>query len=240
MMKRMFLILTILALVGCGVEENDGDFDNEIADTDSDTGEPEENDAVEGTLEACQDGKDNDSDGYTDCNDQDCGIYAVCASADADADADADSDADTDADTDCAPCPFKTDGPYNLNVSTDYVLGYGDNSGCVKMVGEFIHSWEWKEGMILGDNNADGYVGMTFTNKSSLPKGMYRFSYIGAADCSISSYYWADYGVDREEMFELDEECLRFIECPNDDGCNLKIAVDDNGNITGAGNAPSL
>ncbi|MBN1584757.1 hypothetical protein JW899_00105, partial [Candidatus Uhrbacteria bacterium] len=72
----MLVALAVLA-VACGIEENDGDFNNEIADTDSDTGEPD-NVTVEGTLEACQDGRDNDADGYTDCDDQDCEIYAVC------------------------------------------------------------------------------------------------------------------------------------------------------------------
>jgi hypothetical protein len=55
---------------------------------------------VESTLAACQDGVDNDQDGHTDCADQDCQIYSMCAAADADADAGADADADADADGD--------------------------------------------------------------------------------------------------------------------------------------------
>ena len=35
--------------------------------------------AGENTLTECKDGKDNDGDGWADCGDQDCGIYAMCS-----------------------------------------------------------------------------------------------------------------------------------------------------------------
>ncbi len=35
--------------------------------------------AVENTLEACTDGADNDGDGFTDCDDQDCWVFVACA-----------------------------------------------------------------------------------------------------------------------------------------------------------------
>ena len=36
----------------------------------------------EDTLEACQDGEDNDEDGFTDCADEECLIFVVCGSGD--------------------------------------------------------------------------------------------------------------------------------------------------------------
>jgi opacity protein-like surface antigen len=37
--------------------------------------------AIENTLDACQDGIDNDADGHVDCGDQDCEIYSMCVKA---------------------------------------------------------------------------------------------------------------------------------------------------------------
>jgi len=59
----------------------------------------------------CADGKDNDGDGFTDCDDGGCAVLEACGgfvyngveaggAGDADADADADADIDTDTDTD--------------------------------------------------------------------------------------------------------------------------------------------
>jgi len=41
---------------------------------------PEEN--QENTPAKCQDNKDNDNDGFTDCQDQDCKVFAVCMKKD--------------------------------------------------------------------------------------------------------------------------------------------------------------
>jgi hypothetical protein len=57
----------------------------------------DDNAGGEDSLASCDDGTDNDGDGYTDCDDQDCLIFTICTSADADADADADAAADADA-----------------------------------------------------------------------------------------------------------------------------------------------
>src|SRR5262245_23869883 len=56
--------------------------------------------AKEYSPTACQDGADNDGDGYVDCNDQDCRAFTVCYDAGADTDSDVDADTDGDADTD--------------------------------------------------------------------------------------------------------------------------------------------
>lgn len=70
---------------------------------------------TEDTPSLCADGSDNDSDGFTDCDDQDCAVFGICAGGDSDSDTDSDSDGDTDMDSDTdtnsdsdtgpAPCP---------------------------------------------------------------------------------------------------------------------------------------
>ena len=74
---------------------------------------------AENTSALCQDEQDNDDDGFTDCDDQDCQEFVFCeeetdtdtdtdadtdTDSDTDADADADADADSDTDTDPEEC----------------------------------------------------------------------------------------------------------------------------------------
>ncbi len=90
----MKLVLILLASVshgfvlGCG----NGDIYNDYGGIDD----------LEITATQCQDGLDNDMDGYTDCDDLDCQGYVFCSGGDGDADTDSDTDADasTDSDTD--------------------------------------------------------------------------------------------------------------------------------------------
>ena len=91
----MKLVLTLLVSVplgfvlGCG----NGDVYNEYGGIDN----------LEITATQCQDGLDNDADGYTDCNDLDCQGYVFCSGSDGDTDTDADTDTDSDTDTDTDP-----------------------------------------------------------------------------------------------------------------------------------------
>jgi hypothetical protein len=65
-----------------------------------DAGEDDAGPVDENTLETCQDGHDNDRDGFVDCDDQDCSIFAMCVGGDSDSDTDTDTDTDADADAD--------------------------------------------------------------------------------------------------------------------------------------------
>lgn len=57
--------------------------------------------SAENTDALCQDGIDNDGDGFTDCGDTDClGVPACSSDTDSDADSDGDTDSDTDSDSD--------------------------------------------------------------------------------------------------------------------------------------------
>jgi predicted extracellular nuclease len=66
----------------------------------------------------CEDGKDNDNDGQTDCGDSDCAGNAACAEGDTDTDTDADTDADADADTD-ADADADTDADADADTDAD-------------------------------------------------------------------------------------------------------------------------
>lgn len=69
-------------------------------------------DDAENTSARCRDNRDNDGDGRIDCDDRDCGEFAVCVEAGGDADSDGDGeedvdgngDGDTGAAAECVPC----------------------------------------------------------------------------------------------------------------------------------------
>ncbi len=83
----IFLVLVSLGLVfGCG----NGDVYNEYGGIDN----------LEITATQCQDGLDNDGDGYADCDDLDCQGYVFCSGGDGDTDTDSDTDVDASTDTD--------------------------------------------------------------------------------------------------------------------------------------------
>jgi hypothetical protein len=89
LVRAIMLSATLAVASGCGGQSSD----------------PREDSAA-----ACSDGRDNDADGFVDCDDQDC--LAFCAGADGDADADSDGDADADADGD-------VDGDADADVDAD-------------------------------------------------------------------------------------------------------------------------
>lgn len=75
--------------------------------------------STEASLAACQDGIDNDGDGWTDCDDQDCEIFAVCVSTPDTGGSDT-GDTGTDASdaSDASDSDAETDGP-DADVSPD-------------------------------------------------------------------------------------------------------------------------
>ena len=86
-MKRTMIILAVLfgnlSLVGeahpeenAAVEAKPVMEDRRSETKKEETESPEH--SPENTLDSCRDGRDNDQDEYTDCDDQDCWIYAVC------------------------------------------------------------------------------------------------------------------------------------------------------------------
>ena len=88
-MKLVLIFLFLVSLgfvVGCG----NGDVYNDYGGVDG----------LEITATECQDGLDNDSDGYTDCDDLNCQGYVFCAGGDGDTDGDSDTDTDSDTDSD--------------------------------------------------------------------------------------------------------------------------------------------
>jgi hypothetical protein len=92
----------VLLLPGCGGDGGNGGREN--------------------TVDACRDNLDNDGDGHTDCVDQDCWVFVLCAGADADGDAEADADTDAGADVD-------DDGAGDADDGT-----HGDTTGCTSTV----------------------------------------------------------------------------------------------------------
>jgi hypothetical protein len=88
-MKLLLIFLVSVPLgfiLGCG----NGDIYNDYGGIDD----------LEITATQCQDGLDNDRDGYTDCDDLDCQGYVFCSGGDGDTDTDSDTDTDTDTDSD--------------------------------------------------------------------------------------------------------------------------------------------
>ena len=74
-MKLALILLVLVSLgfvFGCG----NGDVNNIYGGIDE----------LEITATQCQDGLDNDMDGYTDCDDLDCQGYVFCAGGDGDSD----------------------------------------------------------------------------------------------------------------------------------------------------------
>ncbi len=95
-MKLVLILLVLVSLgfvSGCG----NGDVYNSYGGIDD----------LEITATQCQDGLDNDRDGYIDCDDLDCQGYVFCSGGDGDTDTDSDTDtesaADTDSETDTDP-----------------------------------------------------------------------------------------------------------------------------------------
>lgn len=89
----------------------------------------------------CDNGADDDGDGYVDCDDQDCRQFAVCVNggdgdADADGDSDADGDTDADGDADGEECNGLDDDGDNLIDEGDPGSGVacltGLQSGCAQ------------------------------------------------------------------------------------------------------------
>lgn len=66
----------------------------------------------------CEDGADDDRDGFFDCDDNGCMGSSVCAGAESDADTDADSDSDSDSDSDT-----DTDSDSDSDTDTDTLAG---------------------------------------------------------------------------------------------------------------------
>ncbi len=111
---RLTVVLLTCLFNGCAKSTPVG------VDTPTDTGETDTRED-ENTLDRCDDSLDNDGDGHTDCEDQDCEVFVMCegggdsdGDADMDTDADGDTDADTDSDSDLCPpgvegCPCTPD-----------------------------------------------------------------------------------------------------------------------------------
>ncbi len=129
MTHRTIVILAALSLLlacGCGSKSDtsgDGGTDAD-ADADSDADTDTDTDA-ENTAAACQDGIDNDGDGLTDCDDDDCEDFAFCQQQESDCSdgVDNDGDGDTDcADDDCsgqAACQENTYGNCQDGIDND-------------------------------------------------------------------------------------------------------------------------
>jgi hypothetical protein len=129
MTHRIIVILAALSLLlacGCGSKSDtsiDGGTDAD-ADADSDADTDTDTDA-ENTAAACQDGIDNDGDGLTDCDDDDCEDFAFCQQQESDCSdgVDNDGDGDTDcADDDCsgqAACQENTYGNCQDGIDND-------------------------------------------------------------------------------------------------------------------------
>ena len=194
---------------------------------------------VLGTGCAIEEGDDTDVD--TDTGDTD---------SDSDSDSDTDSDTETDTDTgdepdpEYGPCPFKTDGVDNWNVAAEHISGA--SKGEIRFftaVGDGSH-----QNPSILDSNDSGYLGMSY----EVDAGTYRFSYLGyqyadecsGEDCPVA---WAQYG-SKAVLDELSDECLQFLDCNWWDAdeenektvdcaeCAIKVHVDEDGAITGAGN----
>ena len=88
----------------------------------------------ESSVEHCQDGVDNDSDSFVDCDDQDCIIFAICATSSdihnsdgpfADLDTDGDSDADSQSTGSNVDVDSDSDTDADVNTDADTTSGPG-------------------------------------------------------------------------------------------------------------------
>jgi hypothetical protein len=147
------------------------------------------------------------------------------------------------------PCPFTTDGPFNWNVAGKYI------SGASKGELRFFtaHSDGTYPNPQVVDSNESGYLGMYY----EIDEGYYRFSYLGyqyseacqEGDCPEA---WAQYGDKDSVLAQLSPECRAFIDCNWWDAdnrevvdvdcaeCALKVYVESDGTIWGAGNMSNL
>jgi hypothetical protein len=79
----------------------------------------------ESTADACSDGRDNDDDGLTDCDDPACTVFSWCdegPDADTDVDSDVDSDVDADSDTDIDADSDGDTGPAYCSIDVVFVI----------------------------------------------------------------------------------------------------------------------
>jgi len=125
----------------------------------------------------------------------------------------------------------RSSGPCRLDFSALYVNA--SVSGEVR--GNIPGVSTWDAGPAMNDANADGYLEYA---PASLPTGTFDLSYLGAGQ-------WALYGA-KEQLRTMKPAALAFVACNWFDGqaetaaaspeCHLRIAVDAQCVVTGAGN----
>jgi len=139
------------------------------------------------------------------------------------------------------PAPFRSPEACILDFSTRYV----SDATCGEVRGN-LPGMSWTEGVYVEDTDGDGYLGMSY----EVPPGTYEISYLGYQNCAERTPHeaWAQYG-HPEDLMGMSAEALSYIQCNwydastgeyindlPDPHCNIRITVDDQCNITGAGN----
>lgn len=248
--------VAFLALAGCGVQEpNDGGHGG--ADDPNASGQADVPGADGGNDTVGQDaGAGGNDAGSADTPSTDAGATPPAADGGAPADtapdagsppADAGSpasdggsaDAGTPAPT--SPAPVRSISPRAFLFADAYIGG----TTCGQVRGN-LPGTTWSAGPTMQDTNADHELEVSY---ATLPAGTYELSYVSAT-CpggAAVGETWASYG-SRPQLLGMTEDARSFVNCNWWDaatgmavdvmnpGCDLRIAVDGAGVITGAGN----
>ncbi|HTM68367.1 MAG TPA: hypothetical protein VL426_03640 [Candidatus Binatia bacterium] len=252
-------LMTMLALAGCGVQEpGDGGSGGGAGDTTGDRPADDSNGWDNLGRDAGTGGTDTGT--TADAPAPDAGSPAADAgspSADAGAPApdagsptpDAGSPAPDagspapDAGTPAPPSPAPLSSPSALQLR--FADAYIGAAACGQVRGN-LPGTTWSSGPTMQDTNADHVLEVGY---ASIPAGNYELSYVSAA-CPggpAVAETWASYG-SRPQLLGMTGDARSFVNCNWWDaasgmaitvaspGCNLRIAVDGSGNVTGAGN----
>lgn len=253
-MKSTSLILAVIIVTACGVDNGDDQADvsngggNTVVHEDfpADGGPAADAGQCNPHIELCTDGPVQSPDaGQVPAADA-----GPAPAADAGTSAPA-QDAGQPADETTGGCggelmpdPLLVEDPFSLGFSTAYI---GDECGLV--FGDVPNQLEWNVGAFVTDGDffgeADGYMWISF---ASIAAGTWSISY-GTRGCMndpTNPLLWAEYG--RPEFLELmTPSARRYIHCGwwdaatqtdlrNAASCGLRITVDSAGNISPAGN----